>query len=211
MKYAQGLISALLLTCGILAVSTGSATAGIEPDYWNCEAIMACPGPAWVVNCPAGDGESLDEARDSYGTPVDATITLYLYDINYDPIVYYPATDLWLVTEDNEIAICPGGTVADADTDYNGQTTFSGPFQAGGCGSGVVVMISGVPLPQPPLDLHFISPDFNGDQLVDLTDVVLFSQAYFGTYGECFDLRHDAMLNLSDLVVLAPHWGHHCP
>ena len=89
--------------------------------------------------------------------------------------------------------------------------TFSGPFPAGGCGWGVDVMIAGIPLIQPPLDLHFTSPDFDGNQVVDLTDVVLFAASYFGNYGDCFDLHHDGSVNLSDLVVLAEHWGHHCP
>ncbi len=137
MKNAAVLFPTVLLACGILAVSAGPARADVWPDYFLSEAIMACPGPAWVANCPAGDGEVLNEARDSYGTPVDATITLYLYDINYDPIGRYPATDMWLETVNDPLAICPGGTVADADTDYNCMTTFSGPFRTGGCGSGL--------------------------------------------------------------------------
>lgn len=211
MKVARGLLPASLLVCVILAVSAGPARADVWPDYFLSEAFMACPGPAWAVNCPAGDGAMLDEARDAYGSPVDATITLYLYDINYDPIDRYPATDMWLEVVHDPIAICPGGTVADSDTDSNGMTTFSGPFPAGGCGWGVDVMIAGIPLIQPPLDLHFTSPDFDGNQVVDLTDVVLFAASYFGNYGDCFDLHHDGSVNLSDLVVLAEHWGHHCP
>lgn len=200
-----------LCALGALAALPSAAAAASWDDLWNCEVHIAATEPAWAVNCPAGDGERLDEARGDLGYDLDATITVILRDLNYDPIPNFPATDLWLETEDPQIVVCPGGTTADADTDSNGETTFSGPFQAGGCGSGVRVMVNGMAIPAAPLDLTFVSPDLDGNLVVDLSDVVIFAMSYFGAYDPCCDLRHDGTINLSDLVVLAMHLGHSCP
>ena len=47
------------------------------------------------------------------------------------------------------------------------------------------------------------SPDLNGDLLVNLADLSLFAQDYFGPYNYRSDLRWDGDLDLGDLVVFA--------
>lgn len=85
---------------------------------------------------PGGLGDPLEEARPQ-GTcgaadpsRVDATIELWLTDSLGNPIIGYPLEDLWLCAPD--LCFCGGSNVADANTDANGYTTFSGPLYAGG-------------------------------------------------------------------------------
>ena len=114
---------------------------------------------------------------------------------------------------------CPGGTIADASTDEQGQTQWTAELLAGLCDEdaglpneeGLLVVINGSPLTQDPLPYHFNSADMNGDLAVDLTDIVLFAQVYFGAYDYCADYYWDGVVNLSDIVLLAQGNGAECP
>ena len=53
------------------------------------------------------------------------------------------------------------------------------------------------------------SPDMSGDCTVNLTDVSLYSLALTsGVYSRCADFNADGVLNLTDTVILAAHFGH---
>jgi hypothetical protein len=206
---ARILATAALLAC--LGVSPAIAVTGI-PDLGNSYATCAAGSTlVSVVVCPDGDGDRLDEAQAGGGSLIDATITLTLLDGSMDPIYLFPFEDLWL--DANGLELCAGGSVADASTDINGQTTWTRPLHAGGCSgdSSTRVYINGSALIQPPFAILFNSPDLTGDLLVNLSDVAAFVERYFGAYDHCADLYWDGTLNLSDIAAFAEHWGHACP
>jgi len=51
------------------------------------------------------------------------------------------------------------------------------------------------------------SPDIDGDGVVDVGDVVMFAQDYFGAYAYRSDLRCDGHIDLSDVARMAAAVG----
>ncbi|MFH1844827.1 MAG: hypothetical protein ABIF77_16675 [bacterium] len=200
-------ISVLILAPAVQADPRGIPDPILSSLYYGATWQISC------LNCPQGDARPLDECVALGGAVVPyAEITLQLLDLNADPIFMYPAEDLWLETADDGMSICPGGTIADGMTDPNGETTFTNPLFAGGSSTaGILGIISGVALVQPPLDILVNSPDISGDLMVDLTDVVLFVTDIFGSYDYRSDLYWDGIIDLSDVVYLAQHFQHTCP
>jgi hypothetical protein len=191
---------ASLAAAGIPDPDNSYATVGTAPDQISC------------VVCPAGDGGAMTQCYLSGGTGVDGTITFTVLDINLDPVVLYPAVDMWV--EANGLCYCsPTATIADGPTDGSGQTTFSGPFYVGGCSddNSTNIRVNGTLLNHPGLPIWFNSPDMNCDFVVNLSDVVIFAPAYYGAYSYCADFYWDGNINLSDVVILAQHIAHVCP
>jgi len=201
-----------LLICGTMLIAS-AAGAGI-PDLDCSNAVTAAVEQVSVCSCPQGDGFSLANCMTYPAHPdQDATITANLCDINGDPVLLYPASDIWLESGDLTkagIVFCAGGTNADNDTDINGDTTFSNTLFAGYSGAGALVVVNGSII-NAPLDILFNSPDINGDLIVNLTDVILFAQDYYTGYNYRSDFYWDGNLNLSDIVLLAVHNTHDCP
>jgi hypothetical protein len=164
-----------------------------------------------VFSIPNGNGDPLNNVFIFGGGRTDATVTLTLVDDASTPIFNYPFTDLWIESNTPDIVLCPDGSLADGNTDINGQTTFTGSLQAGGWGEGLVVIVDGDPLSQTPLNYLFNSPDLNLDLVVNLTDIVLFAQVYFDVYEYQADFYWDGVINLSDIVLLAQGSGSACP
>jgi hypothetical protein len=169
-----------------------------------------------VFTLPNGGGHLINDCYLFGGTKTDATIHLTLVDGNGDPIFLYPFEDLALATELGGMAVCPGGSVADASTDVDGLTTWSGALFAGGAsdyagGEGCQIMVNGDALLQPALAVYFNSPDLSGDRQVNLSDISLFAGAYYGTYSYAADFYFDGNLNLSDISMLAQGNGASCP
>lgn len=172
---------------------------------------------ASILITPDGSGPGLDEACGPGGTVVDATIAVQLVDISWLPIAVFPAEDLWLQFEVSEGTVggCEdygpyfdGGVfIADHDTDANGWTEFRLPLRGGGWSEGpAYVYLNGEPaqspdvLLHPPIPLRAKSPDLNGDLLVNLSDIAVFSYDLFGPYHVRSDLWWDEAINLSDVV-----------
>jgi hypothetical protein len=205
----------VITSCCGLALFLGFATAvwastGI-PDPEVSYAVTAATQQVMCVNCPHGDGDPLSACRAQDASIMDATITLYLRTFLDEPIIGYPAADLWLEGATGSITTCFWGTIADADTDINGETTFSQALFAGGNSLGVDVFVSGMPLMHPPLDIIMVSPDIDGNGNVNLSDVIFFTPYYYGDYSSHVDFHWDGVLNLSDVIVLAAHIAHDCP
>ena len=177
----------------------------------NCWAETAYPG-ATIMVCPAGDGPPFTEVSDGAGNVVDATITVHVVDWYGDPVVDFPAEDVWLESTQGNLAFPIGGNIADHNSDANGETVFQEPLPAGGYtlpGEGVQIYIAGSPLNQLPLDLRFNSPDINGDLVLDLADLTLFASDYLGgVYVARSDLYADGVLNLSDFARFVVHYVH---
>jgi hypothetical protein len=200
-----------LLVCGLVLGLVSFVWAGV-PDPDQSTATTAAGQRVSVMVVPDGNGFPLNDAMALPGVVhVDATITVTVNDLNGDPIFLFPATDIWLESQSKALALCPGGSNADADTDINGQTTFTNPLFAGCQGTGAVVVVNSQALTQPALDMVFNSPDINCSKNVDLTDVILFTQDYYGSYNYRSDFYWDGVLNLSDIVLLAQNLQTACP
>jgi hypothetical protein len=173
---------------------------------------------------PYGDGARFDtDAQLMGGMTTNATIFVELLNAGGLPVAGYPAVDIWLQTSMGGLVTCPQGAIADHDTDLLGRTEFTRPV-AGGGWSQYPVELCEVWTPVGKLDgtfpggepnsnlrIFFNSPDINGDLFVNLTDVVLFANDYFGVYHYRSDFYWDGVINLSDVVLMSQSTGSHCP
>ena len=196
----------------LLTVAATAAAQGI-PDWTLSFAEMSADATgATVFTRLSGEGSPLTEAIAPGGAVVDATITVTLLDPIGDPIVNYPAVDVWLETSGGGLAACLGGTWADHPTDAYGMTTFSHPLAAGGCTAGETaeVYVAGAPLVHGSnLPLEFRSPDLDGDLDVDLSDITAFTQM-LGAYDTCGDFNIDGVIDLADITRTAQGIGDTC-
>jgi hypothetical protein len=186
-------------------------TARAQLDFCHAE-LPDGPLPRYILVLPDGSGPPLVEGRIDGGEIHSAVITLWVIDGNGEPIEHYPAADVWLVTSCDEASFC-SYTHPDGSTDENGMTTFSGPFNAGGHmppGCVIQVVIAGIELPEPGLELRMLGPDITGDLVVNLPDIVLFTQA-ISTYDWSSDFNRDGTVDLTDIVVMAQALGAECP
>jgi hypothetical protein len=206
----------IIKTSAIVLMVSSSVAMAIEiPDMDQSEAVVACrPGCGQIVmyNVPDGSGSSFTEAG-SFDGPVDATITLYLRSNTGNPIPFYPREDIWLADPWGD-SYCLGGTIADHDTDINGETTWVNPLARGSWDDwfGFIVVVSGEPVTNGNLGIIYNSPDINGDLVVNLIDVSLFAEDYFGE-GFWFrsDFEYDGVANLADIAKLSQAMGATCP
>jgi len=178
--------------------------------------------PVQVVVSPGGSGPSLTQASLYGGATVDATIRIqlwYQYDSPPAPVPDFPAEDIWL--EAPGLVSCMGGANADADTDEDGWFTFSHPLRMGGRSQiengppYMHVVVNGSWLEDlsqyitPTIIAN--SPDINGDLVVNLGDLGLFADNFFGEYDFRSDFYWDGVLNLSDVGRMATTFGEDCP
>jgi len=200
-----------------------SAAWAQQPDPDNSYVTKANTfGTVSILTLPNGTGDPESAARLFGGGTMDATITLTLLDADSNPVVGYPETEMRLCYGMPDCGwFCINGNIADGPTDENGQTTFSAPHFGGGHGGGRdtrIVVGSGPDAFEIFLtvgdcfDCHYYnSPDINGDLTVNLADVALFANDYFTGHDYRSDFVWDAVLNLSDIVVLASGLGASCP
>lgn len=210
-------IVGLVICVAALGVST-LGVAGV-PDLVNSNADLPAGLPqVSVFLTPDGTGNLMTEARAVTTPPldvVDATITVTLFDAGMNAVFAYPFEDMWLETTLGGLVACTNGTLANANTDINGVTTFVGPFYAGGYSNKVAgeltqVIINGSPLVGEDLNVLFNSPDLFADGVVDLSDVSQFS-GYYGGTGYAADYFYDGSVNLSDLVLFSSSVNVVCP
>jgi hypothetical protein len=216
-----------LLVC---LISLSFATMGFAgvPDRAASTATTAAPGLVSVFTNVDGQGNPISGAKSAgSSTAVDATITLTLLDTFGSPIFQYPFEDMWLETDSGGLLLCNGGSTADASTDVNGQTTFSGALFAGGgsyydkdipANEQTVVIVDGDPLTSASsaLDIIFNTADLSGDLLVGVQDTALFKPRYIngttmGMYDYSVDFYFDEAITLSDLVLYAGVANTTCP
>ena len=166
---------------------------------------------------PDGQGHRLDACYGHGGHEVDATVEFTLLDWSSNPIVDFPREDIWLESSLGGMITCPGGAIADQNTDAEGRGTFSGAFQAGGstdpiAGETLLLVINGSVCPNGMgMDIQVNSADMNGDLAVDLTDVVIFATVFYGPYDHAADFHFDGVINLSDVVLMMQGRGANCP
>jgi len=199
-----------LLVCSLTVGLVSMAFAGI-PDLEQSSATTIATQQVSMYNLPNGGGDPFTDVYVQGGGKTDATVTVTLLDSAMQPIFNYPFEDIWVVSNNPVMVICPGGSSSDANTDASGQTTFTGAMFAGADGLGLVVVVNGDALTQAPLNFKFNSPDMSGDLVVNLTDVINFTGVYYGAYDYSADFYWDLTINLSDIVLLAQGLGSECP
>jgi len=168
--------------------------------------------------CPQGDGQTLASKG--------LTISIQVLDpTTLQPVAGIPANQIWLVGAHDGLTLCGGSaaTHADAATDANGRTTFSGALAVGGCDDGLYVVVQGLILANPngcdqlivvPIAVH--SVDINGNGTVNGPDFAQFGVWYQnGVYDACADFNGDGQDSGPDFSMFAFHYqngnGHHCP
>ena len=173
-----------------------------------------CDGD-WCVPCPPAEsatGDLLITPGGSGSSLAELGLTITVTILECDGgggLPGYPADAVHLVSR-GDVKICEGLAIADADTDQDGKTTFSGVLAGGGYGEDLAVALSGVVQSQL-LMIRVNSPDINGDLIVDLVDVGLFAQDFSnGSYDFRSDFSHDGLENLSDVGIFARHIGESC-
>lgn len=184
-----------------------------------CESSATSAGGVLLV-CPAGDGPTLSDI----GATISVTI---LWCTLAEPLADLPPQDVWIMSKIlYDSRLCSGYRSSDADglTDINGQTTVSGSIAAGGYfGDGVYVVAlggfiqlgesqSGEPCDNP-LPLILVSPDINGDLVVESADFALFAAEFLnggGTPDPRMDFNGDGLVESVDFALFALHFNHQC-
>jgi hypothetical protein len=179
----------------------GLASAGV-PDAGLSSSSAAGTGTLLIT--PDGTGDTL--------ASIGAVVTVTVVDGTGTPIAGYPFQDMYLDDAGTaEISLCQGGSTADGNTNAAGVTTISGGISGGGfTQSGLQVYLAGVAIGEA-LGINAVSPDNNGDLVVDLAD--------FGEFGEDFGLGYafrsdydsDLVTNLGDFGFFGTAFDTNCP
>jgi hypothetical protein len=210
---------AMLLSVVALLLVVPDAGLGADRSVWPGTYMVSSRSAELVsvFTLPGGGGMPLDDCRTYEGAPVDATIELTIMTEEWDPIVGWPAEDMWLQTASGGVSFCPDGNLADGPTDVYGETTFGRALAGGGASDHLgderlLVYVNGSPLPEHPgFQIYINSADINGDLVVNLADVIVFTGHFFGSYDYAADLHWDGAIDLSDIVMLSQGMGSGCP
>ena len=213
------ILAACLAVCaaGPNAASDDTTTVGFSP--WM-EILQSPAQPASLFCLPSGAGRTFAQAMARGGARVDATLVMVLWSDQPGwgaSVPFFPAEDMWLATANAQLVPCVGGTIADADTDAAGRTSWAAPLRAGGwCdlggGDRLFVLVNGdVAADLTELGLHLNSADLDGNGLVNLADAGLFAADLFGDYAYRSDFHWDGVINLADAGFMSQSLGRQCP
>jgi hypothetical protein len=203
-------MAAALLSWQMMPAGVDSANSGIVDP---CSSTAASAGGCWLI-CPQGDGDAL--------STIGATISITVKDATGAAIAGIPASDFWVIGWNDNLALCGGsGSInADAASDANGDATISGSLAAGGCDTGVQVVVQGTVIADPadwanPLCLSIVavSPDYNKDLLVDIIDFSIFGPAFPSppnAYDPCLDYDCNGIIDIIDFSIFGQHYLHSC-
>jgi hypothetical protein len=177
----------------------GVASAGIPDDTTS----TASSAGGVVLITPGSTGGSIADAG--------ATITVTVLDAGSLPVGNFPFQDIYVDDAgDLAIALCQGGSTADANTDVAGVTTISGVIGGGGFTLLTQVYISGSPLQGADLTVAMNSPDINGSLVVDLVDFSAFG-GDFGSNAFRSDFSFNNVVDLTDFSIFGQSFGESCP
>jgi len=209
----------------IFLVASAEPVSGQFPRDFFCDSHLsletvlgASPQVALFV-CPEGDTESF----------IEQGWWIRIEIVNgFGPVPGIDATSFWLVEvcdPARDASLCGGRTSSNADsaTNANGMTTMSlTTLSGGGCADGMAVAVDGIVLLDTLscsvyqcLPIHVRSPDIDGNLIVNLVDLSIFSASYPPQpYSSCCDFDIDGVISLEDLSKFAAHFGppgHQCP
>ena len=141
------------------------------------------------------------------------TIDVYLRHCDGRPYAGIPAQEVILYNSD--LCICPGGSFADAQTNLDGYTSFSGTLSAGGCAENLSVYAEGILIATIPVKTN--SPDLlpASPCRADASDVSAVA-ALLGRadrYTACADWNESGppTIDAGDLSYFASQFGAQCP
>ena len=147
-----------------------------------------------------------------YFPAVGITIRVYLKNCAGAPLVGVPASEIVLFGAG--LCICPGGNVADAATDLNGCTQFTGTIRGGGCVESLTLFADGIGICTMPVKTN--SPDHvpASPCFVDGSDISGLSQALGNPafYSICKDYNETGppTINGGDVSYFASLLGKFC-
>ena len=202
MRFVLLFLSSFVLVPALAERATADTT-GIPCEYFSCWTEGT---PTVVLASPAGSAPTVAEQG--------LVIHVEVLDCTLTPIANFPFQNIWLGdTGTGELAYCPDGTIADANTDSEGRTTITGPLSAGGhTETGTCVWVAGIlALDQGPLALNVVSPDLDGDLDVDIADFSRFGLDFGSGSAPRSDLVPDGIVNLADFAAFGRHFGESCP
>jgi hypothetical protein len=207
----------------LLAAAPADAQGPTDPDPTFSQVTPAYPGQVSLFCLPNGLGDPLTQAFAFGGQQVNARVRFQAMNAMNMPISGLAVDRMWLENLAGSLYLCPPNPIRFASvpsmpTDPAGITEFTGPIFAGGyTGPGQPLQVfvewtNGLVVPIPPsLNISLNSPDLNGDGAVNLSDVTIFSQDYFGSYNYRSDFFWDGALNLSDVSRMAQGLNSVCP
>lgn len=213
MKRQATFMAALLLLLAVSLPEPGAAdivcpdASYVRVSFSRTFQGLYRPGQPYdvVTIVPNGAGETL--------ASTGITIDVYLKNCNGRPLVGVPAQEV--VIFDPQLCICPGGNIADAATDINGHTSFSGTIRAGGCAPYLDIYADGVLIGRTPVRTN--SPDAvpASPCMVDASDLsalLAARGAVVGTsnYTICLDFNEDGYIDASDISYFASARGAEC-
>lgn len=214
-------LTVLIIILGSLFLFTGGISA---LDSCESELSASCEGMRITI-CPRRDFEYIRNACDGNSDYIE----VWVRDQMGNGVPGVPETDycLYACDSNEELSICYFFITADSLTSdipgFEGRTTFSNSrIAGGGCAlNGVYMKVQGMVILDETcmhpicLDIEIVSPDINGDQHVDLSDLGIFGLAYNSSEGEpnycgCCDYNDDGKCNLSDFASFGQHYSHQC-
>jgi len=207
------IILALFLALGLVpdpshsgdAICVGPSTA--TATFSHTFSGIYRPGEPYdvVTILPDGSGETF--------ASVGITIEVYLRNCAGAPLAGVPAQEV--VLYNSNLCICPGGNIADAATDAQGRTTFSGSLQAGGCANNISVFADGIGIATLPIKFNSADAVPASPCAVDAGDLSaiaakLGSEVGEAPYSICLDLNEDGYIDASDISSVASALGNRC-
>jgi len=153
-----------------------------------------------VFVCPQGDGTTIEiSVRDTNNDPIDGAQVVPFFDGTCEGCLCEPISTL----------TGPGGTVT--MTLYGGIDASASPDC---CVITTTMYIGGQAIPWfatglPSDTREFISPDLNGDCVVDVADNAIFTLD-FGTNACRTDFDCDGFVTAVDFAIFGMHMGHSC-
>jgi len=216
-------IVALLLLVGLAVPVMGR---GVGQAHIITDIVRLSDVEVSLMILPDGSGTPFDDATAQYGGQIDASMELAIWNESGNLVTGLPASDFVLQSDDLTAGILQGcltttdhGLIPLEGTDDQGHLFFDEPLVGGGWSEGPLRMeIQGNSLifpisdssQGPVFDIRFNSPDINGDLMVNLSDIVLFTQDLEGEYHYRSDFRWDGVINLSDIVRMTQGLGVSC-
>jgi hypothetical protein len=198
----KSLVVALVAACAACYVGTAAADI-VCADSSYCVVNFATSKDR-VTIAPNGAGETF--------AATGITITVYLKNCSGAPLVGVPRQEV--VVYNSGLCICPGGNVADAATDVNGATTFSGTIAGGGCVNNLQIFADGILICTIPVKTN--SPDAvpASPCAVDASDLSSLATKLGSVpnYDICYDYNESGppTIDASDLAFFATLLGAGC-
>src|SRR5262245_9338481 len=201
--------SAIVIALAALAIASIGSIASAD---------IVCPDSSYCTvtfTNPAKNRITIGPSRGDTFAGAGITIRVFLKNCQGQPLVGVPLQEIVLFN--SGLCICPGGNVADAATDLNGMTTFSGSIHGGGCVESFQVFADGVGICSIPVKTNSWDALPSSPCFVDAGDLAALSPRLgssaippVGMYSICFDWNEDGFIDAGDVASFASPLGQSC-